>query len=45
LKNISKDLHAAKAVIAVFGTLILVVGGVIAWLVQTYISTHPVAKP
>jgi hypothetical protein len=45
LKSISKDLHAAKAVIAVFGTLILAVGGIIAWLVQTYISTHPVARP
>jgi hypothetical protein len=45
LKSISKDLHAAKAVIAVFGTLILVVGSIIAWLVQTYISTHPAPKP
>jgi hypothetical protein len=45
LKTISKDLHAAKAVIAVFGTLILAVGGIIAWLVQTYIATHPGARP
>jgi F0F1-type ATP synthase assembly protein I len=42
LKEIGKDLHAAKVVVSVVGGLIILVGGAIAWLVNTYISTHPV---
>jgi hypothetical protein len=41
LDNIGKDVHAAKVVVSVLGGLILLVGGAIAWLVNTYISTHP----
>jgi hypothetical protein len=41
LKNIAKDIHAAKMVISVVGGLALFIGGVIAWLINTYISTHP----
>ena len=42
LDNIGKDVHAAKVVVSFIVALILVVGAVIAWLVNTYISTtHP----
>lgn len=41
LKTIAKDVHAAKVVFGVVGGLILLVCGFIAWLVNTYISTHP----
>jgi len=34
-------LHAAEVVVSTIGGLILLVGGVIAWLVNTNISTHP----
>jgi hypothetical protein len=44
LDGIGKDVHAAKVVIGVVGGLIVLVGGVCAWLINTYISTHP-AKP
>lgn len=42
LHEISKDVHAAKTTMKILGALILAVGGVIAWLINTYISTHPV---
>jgi hypothetical protein len=41
LDQIGKDVHASKVVVGVVGGLILAVGAVIAWLVNTYISTHP----
>jgi hypothetical protein len=41
LDSIGKDVHAAKVVISVVGGLIILIGGGIAWLVNTYISTHP----
>lgn len=41
LKSVGKDVHAAKVVISVVGGLIVLTGGVIAWLINTYISTHP----
>ena len=41
LDNIGKDVHAFKVAVNVIGGLIVLVGGVIAWLVNTYISTHP----
>lgn len=41
LKSMGKDVHAAKVVVSVVGGLILLFGGVVAWLVNTYISTHP----
>jgi hypothetical protein len=39
LDGIGKDVHAAKVVISVVGGLIVVVGGICAWLINTYIST------
>ena len=39
LKQISKDIYAAKVIISVIGGLILFVSRAIAWLVNTYIST------
>jgi hypothetical protein len=41
LKGVAKDVHAAKVVIGVVGGLVILVGGIIAWLVNTYVSTHP----
>ena len=41
LKAIAKDIHAAKVVMSVIGGGIILVGSLIAWLVNTYISTHP----
>jgi hypothetical protein len=41
LDKIGKDVHAAKVVIYLFGGLILGAAGFIAWLVNTYIATHP----
>lgn len=41
LDNIGKDVHAAKVVVSVVGGLIVIVGGICAWLINTYISTHP----
>jgi hypothetical protein len=41
LDSIGKDVHAAKVVTGIVGTLIVVVGGILAWLVNTYISVHP----
>jgi hypothetical protein len=41
LDQIGKDVHAGKVVVGVVGGLILLVCGFIAWLVNTYISTHP----
>ena len=41
LKAISKDVHAAKVVMGVVGSLLLLVFASIAWMVNTYISTHP----
>ncbi len=41
LDSIGKDVHAAKVVISVVGGLLVLIGGVFAWLVNTYISTHP----
>jgi F0F1-type ATP synthase assembly protein I len=42
LENIGKDVHAAKVVISVVGGLIVLVGAICAWLINTYISTqHP----
>jgi hypothetical protein len=39
---IGKDVHAAKVVISVVGGLIVLIGGIVAWLISTYISaTHP----
>ena len=40
LRAISRDVHAAKVVLSVVGGLVVLVGGIIAWLVNTYISTH-----
>ena len=44
LKQIGKDIHAAKVVAGVLGGLILLVASFIAWLVNTYVSTHPPGK-
>ncbi len=41
LDGIGKDVHAAKVVVSVIGGLIVLLGGVCAWLINTYISTHP----
>jgi len=41
LEGIGKDVHAAKVVVSVVGGLIALFGALIAWLVNTYISTHP----
>lgn len=41
LDGIGKDVHAAKVVIGVVGALIAVVAGLFAWVVNTYIATHP----
>jgi hypothetical protein len=41
LSDIAKDVHAAKVTMRVVGGLIVLIGGAIAWLVNTYISTHP----
>jgi hypothetical protein len=41
LDSLGKDVHAAKVVIGVVGGLIAIIGAVIAWLVNTYVSTHP----
>jgi len=41
LDQLGKDVHAAKVVVGVVGALILLVAGFIAWITNTYISTHP----
>ena len=41
LDSIGKDVHAAKVVVSVIGGLIVLLGGVCAWLINTYISTPP----
>jgi hypothetical protein len=40
LDSIGKDVHAAKVVIGVVGGLIVLVGGICAWLINTYISVQ-----
>ncbi|MBZ5605776.1 MAG: hypothetical protein LAO79_26035 [Acidobacteriia bacterium] len=40
LEAIGKDVHAFKVTVSVVGGLIVIIGGIIAWLVNTYISTH-----
>ena len=40
LRTVSRDIHAAKVVVSVVGGLIILIGGIIAWLVKTYISTQ-----
>jgi hypothetical protein len=45
LDQIGKDVHAAKVVIGVVGSLILVAAGFLGWIINTlfqYLSTHPV---
>ena len=44
VRDVSKDVHAAKVTISVVGALILLIAGFIAWMVNTYISTHPAGK-
>jgi hypothetical protein len=41
LDDVRMDVHGAKVLVSAIGGLILLVGGVIAWLVNTYVSTHP----
>ena len=40
LKNLSKQVYAAKVVAAVLGGFILLICSFIAWIVNTYISTR-----
>ena len=41
LRQIGKDVHAAKVVASVVGALILLAAGFLGWIVNTYIATHP----
>jgi len=41
LRQIGNDVHAAKVVVGVVGTLILLSTGFIGWIVTTYIAAHP----
>jgi len=41
LRAIAKDVHAAKVVISFVGGLIVLMGAIVAWLINTYISTYP----
>jgi len=44
LDQVTKDVHAAKVVVGAVGGLIVIIGGIVAWLINTYISTHPPGK-
>ena len=40
LDQIGKDVHAAKVVIGVVGTLIILAAGFLGWAITTYLSAH-----
>jgi hypothetical protein len=44
LSEVAKQVYAAKVVVSVLGTLLVLIAGFIGWTVTTYISTHPPAK-
>jgi hypothetical protein len=41
LDTVRMDIHAAKVTIATAGSLLLLLFGFIAWIINTYISAHP----
>ncbi len=42
LKNLSRQIYAAKVAAGVLGGLLLLIGSFIAWIVNAYISTRPI---